>query len=59
MRKPLTLGTARIEQQPTYWLLTYMNIGSFLVCERPFAWKGEAIRFCRERGLEVIEITTA
>ncbi len=56
MRKALTLATARITAQPKYWLLEYMNSGSFLVGERVYASLEEARKFCRERRLQVIEV---
>ena len=56
MRKALTLATARITRQPTYWLLEFMNSGSFLVGERVYATLDDARAFCRERHLQVIEV---
>ena len=56
MRKALTLATARITAQPTYWLLEYMNSGSFLVGERIYASLADAQEFCRDRRIRVIEI---
>jgi hypothetical protein len=56
MLKPLTLATARITAQPTYWLLEFMNSGSFLVGERVYASLADAREFCRERHLKIIEV---
>jgi hypothetical protein len=56
----LTLGTAKIARSKSGQItLTWMNHGSFLVGEQTFGdhsngWNA-ALRFCRERGLRVIE----
>jgi hypothetical protein len=52
----LQLGTAKIAQTANGLIvLTYMNHGSFLVGEQTFGNINPALRFCRERGLRVIE----
>ena len=56
MTKQLTLGTARITAQPKYWLLEYMNSGSFLVGERTCESLAEAQQFCQDRRIRVIEV---
>lgn len=56
----LTLGTAKItETKDGMIILNWMNQGSFLVGEQTFGntrvGVTAALRFCRERGLRVIE----
>jgi hypothetical protein len=56
----LTLGTAKITRTAAGQItLTYMNHGSFLLGEQLFGDHGKgwnaALRFCRERGLRVVE----
>lgn len=58
MTKHLTLGTAQIIESGDHITLEYMNIGSFLIGRQMFGnhrlgWNA-ALRFCRERGLQVI-----
>jgi hypothetical protein len=54
----MKLGTAKI-QLPNratggMWMVTWMNVGSFLRNEPRFFWsEGEAKTWCRERGLRV------
>jgi len=52
---PLTLGTAKLLQRDGYFVLNWMNHGSFLVGEMIFANVGQALRFCFDRDLRVIE----
>jgi hypothetical protein len=51
----LTLGTAKITNRNGLWTVEYMNSGSFLVGTQMFGNINPALRFCRERGLRVIE----
>ncbi len=55
----LTLGTAKIIASGDFITVTYMNSGSFIVGEQTFGNQRigatAALRFCRERGLRVIE----
>lgn len=58
----LTLNTAKITERsdlPGMVVLNWMNSGSFIVGEQYFgntrAGVTAAFRFCRERGLRVIE----
>ncbi len=51
----LTLGTAHLIRTGTTFELRYMNVGSFLIGEQTFGNVNSALRFCRERGLRVIE----
>ena len=55
MKRQLTLGTARITAQPNYILLEYMNGGSFLIAERIYSTISDALTFCAERKICVIE----
>lgn len=55
MNRKLTLGTALIEKQPAGWfLLKYMNHGSFTVGERDYSREADAREFCVDRGLRVL-----
>lgn len=54
----MTLGTAKIEAAAGTITLRFMAVGSFLVGEQTFGdtrqgWNA-ALRFCRERGLQVV-----
>ena len=55
----LTLGTAKIANRDGMIVVNWMNAGSFIVGEQLFenhrAGANAALRFCRERGLRVIE----
>jgi hypothetical protein len=55
----LTLGTAKITTRDGLIVVNWMNSGSFLVGEQLFGnhrtGATAAFRFCRERGLRVIE----
>jgi hypothetical protein len=51
----LTLGTAKITRRGNLFILNWMNQGSFLIGEQMFGNINPALRFCRERGLLVIE----
>jgi len=51
----LTLGTAKITRRDGLFILNWMNQGSFLIGEQMFGNINPALRFCRERGLRVIE----
>lgn len=55
MTKQLTLGTAKITRRDDYFVLNWMNQGSFIVGEQMFGNINPALTFCRERGLIVIE----
>ena len=57
MTKQLTLGTARITQQPNYTLLEFIGTGSWLLGERVCESLTEAQEFCRERRIRVIEVS--
>lgn len=52
----LTLGTAKITRRGNFFILSWMNQGSFIVGEQMFGNINPALRFCRERGLKVIEV---
>lgn len=56
----MTLGTAKIiRNEAGQIVLSYMGHGSFLVGQQTFGDHGKgwnaALRFCRERGLRVVE----
>lgn len=55
----LTLGTAKIIKGKTAYILIYMNHGSFLQGERLCDSLNEAVEFCGERGLRIIETADA
>jgi hypothetical protein len=55
----LTLGTAKITTRDGLIVVKWMNTGSFLVGEQLFGnhrlGANAAMKFCRERGLRVLE----
>ena len=51
----LTLGTAKIVKGKTAYILIYMNHGSFLQGERLCDSLNEALSFCKDRSLRIIE----
>lgn len=51
----LTLGTAKIIKGKTAYILIYMNHGSFLQGERLCDSLNEALCFCKDRSLRIIE----
>lgn len=61
MANDLKLGTARINPSSTpdgrkYFIVRWMNHGNFLQNDpRGFFTKDEAVAFCREYGLDVLE----
>jgi len=61
MTKQLTLGTATLTQNDEAGTITvrFMNLGSFIVGQQIFGNSRQganaALRFCRERALQVIE----
>jgi hypothetical protein len=56
MTKQLTLGTASVTTTADrFFMVRWMNEGSFLVGEQIFSQASAALRFVRERGLRVIE----
>ena len=53
----LTLGTAKITKTASgTFVLNWMGHGSWIVGEQFFGNINPALRFCRERGLNVIDV---
>lgn len=50
----LRLGAAKITRREGLYIVSWMNLGSFLIGEQMFGNINGALRFCRERGLPVI-----